>query len=191
MPQIIEGREEDLGDGTMRVFRVSLFSGREHVRILPITPAQLVAWRGGMLVQHAFPRLSPDDCEFLLTGAIGDEWDDFVTDDDDLVEDGDADAPALGQCCICETTVGVVNIVTLDRRAPIAGHGWGCMVCDLPPDGASAVLCGLCIRAYLAGEQELRFACRGYPASEGRIPIDDLPDGEFAHDQNKHADEAA
>jgi hypothetical protein len=50
--------------------------------------------------------------------------------------------PMLGPCCACER-VGprVRNWIMLHKRAVIAGHGWGCFVCGLPPDGASYVLC--------------------------------------------------
>lgn len=81
---------------------------------------------------------------------------------------------------------GVVNIIMLDLKNQIAGHGWGCFECDLPCDGASAVLCDPCAEAWQDGKP-LRFACRGYPASEGRAPIE-----EFAvrheHDIAKHRD---
>jgi hypothetical protein len=48
-----------------------------------------------------------------------------------------------------------------------------------------AVLCDECCDAFHAGEKELRFACRGYPAIEGRVPFSDL-NGEHAHDVTKH-----
>ena len=98
----------------------------------------------------------------------------------------DDDEPAsLGSCCICETYFGVRNIVMLDRRAPIAGHGWGCVVCGLPSDGAVAVLCDGCLELFQAGGVCL-FACRGYPAKDGRVPFADLSPEPFGHDEAKH-----
>jgi hypothetical protein len=88
--------------------------------------------------------------------------------------------PFLGPCCTCGTTEGVTNIATLDRRGPIPGRGWGCVVCGLPPDGAVAVLCNNCFGL------PTRFACRGYPASDGRIAIANLPKERFAHDPDRH-----
>jgi hypothetical protein len=32
---------------------------------------------------------------------------------------------------------------------------------------------------------ELRFACRGYPGKDGRVPIEELQ-GEIHHDESKH-----
>jgi hypothetical protein len=97
--------------------------------------------------------------------------------------------PSLGPCCICETTEGVINIIMLDRRCVVPGHGWGCMVCGLPADGASAVLCDHCLERYQREPGALLFACRGYPASDGRIPIAELPEDIFNHDAVKHAAE--
>jgi hypothetical protein len=97
----------------------------------------------------------------------------------------------LGPCCGCgETKVGVRNIVMLGLRAPIAGHGWGCAVCDVPSDGAVAVFCDPCLDAFqrdprLDGQGPLKFACRGYPTTEGRIPIARLTQS-FKHKLSRH-----
>ena len=91
----------------------------------------------------------------------------------------------LGPCCICETEGGVRNIVMLNKKSPVPGHGWGCLVCGLPSDGASAVLCDPCLELYQEDENTLKFACRGYPAIDGRIPIDRL-EGHHDHDMEVH-----
>jgi hypothetical protein len=99
--------------------------------------------------------------------------------------------PDLGPCCICETTQGVSAIVMLGRRCAVPGHGWGCFVCGLPPDGAYAVLCDPCVDTW-QGDGALRFACRGYPAQDGRIPISELSSEPFEHNEARHrADELA
>jgi hypothetical protein len=92
------------------------------------------------------------------------------------------DGPTLGACCICGGTEAVHNIIMLSRRGVVSGHGWGCVVCHLPMDGAYAVLCDRCLPAWEADNSVLVMACRGYPASEGRIPIAELPEGVFDHD---------
>jgi hypothetical protein len=97
-----------------------------------------------------------------------------------------SDAPTLGPCCICEATEGVCSILMLPQRGVVKGHGWGCVVCGLPPDGAVAVLCNPCLAIYQAKEGALRFACRGYPASDGRVPIAELSAEPFDHDDSKH-----
>jgi hypothetical protein len=99
------------------------------------------------------------------------------------------DLSRLGPCCICETTEGVRNILMLHQRAIVKGHGWGCVECDLPCDGAVVVLCDFCMVVYQANDSALRFACRGYPASDGRVPIADLPQEPFDHDMSKHRDD--
>ena len=37
-------------------------------RDLPVTLAQLIAWRGGTLIQQAMPHLPAPDREWLITG---------------------------------------------------------------------------------------------------------------------------
>jgi hypothetical protein len=99
------------------------------------------------------------------------------------------DDPKLGPCCICETDADVINILMLEHRGLVPGHGWGCLVCDLPNDGAVVVLCEACMGRYQRGEAPLRFFCRGYPASDGRAPFSELPPDLFDHDMTKHADD--
>ena len=97
--------------------------------------------------------------------------------------------PTLGPCCVCFGTNGVRNIIMLDRRGAVPGHGWGCVVCGLPSDGAYAVLCDNCVPRWHQDETILTIACRGYPATEGRIPIAELPLEPFGHDKSKHKGE--
>jgi hypothetical protein len=91
----------------------------------------------------------------------------------------------LGPCCMCDGDQ-VTTIVMLNRRCAVAGHGWGCVVCELPMDGASAVLCEPCFERYSADNALLTTACRGYPTTDGRIPIAELPPGEFKHRDVDH-----
>lgn len=88
----------------------------------------------------------------------------------------------LGSCCACgETGPAVRNIIMLHKRSPAPGKGWGCCLCSLPADGAVAVKCDACLEA----EAPLKFACAGYPAKDGRVPIDQL-EGVHEHDMSKH-----
>src|SRR6185312_10303887 len=76
----------------------------------------------------------------------------------------------LGTCCICGSSDDVIAIVTLPVKSEVPGHGWGCVVCNLPSDGASAVLCATCTQAWIREQVQIKFACRGYPATDGRVP---------------------
>lgn len=58
----------------MNITRKSMISGITRTMDLPITEAQLQAWEQGMLVQRAFPNLTPDQREFILTGITDEEW---------------------------------------------------------------------------------------------------------------------
>ena len=96
--------------------------------------------------------------------------------------------PDLGPCCICGGG-NATSIIMLDFRCAVPGHGWGCVICDLPPDGASAVLCEPCTATWQADPSKLTVACRGWPAIDGRIPIDELSNEWFGHDATKHGEE--
>lgn len=97
--------------------------------------------------------------------------------------DLESDLPDLGPCCVCETGKGVTNIGIVNRRCPIPGRGWGCLVCGLPPDGAIVVMCNRCVGL------KPRFVCRGYPGEDGRIPHEELSADPFEHDMAKHAND--
>lgn len=104
-------------------------------------------------------------------------------------------APGLGSCCGCETAEGVRNVICLPLKSPLPGRGWGCVVCNLSPDGAMAVLCDYCAELYMqqlswgvGTPGVLRFACRGYPGRDGRVAVGELT-GLHAHDMRYHADE--
>jgi hypothetical protein len=72
----------------MKITRTSMFSGVERTLDLPITEAQLTEWKTGTLCQNAFPQLSADDREFIMTGVTAQEWsDEFGDEDDDDIHD--------------------------------------------------------------------------------------------------------
>lgn len=97
----------------------------------------------------------------------------------------DDDPRDFGPCCACGATGPTVrNLLMIERRAPVPGTGWGCVVCGLPADGAVAVLCDQCIDTRVSPRQ----ACLGYPASLERMPIDELTEP-FTHDAARHRDE--
>lgn len=98
----------------------------------------------------------------------------------------ESDEPSLGPCCGCErdTAGSAHNVAMLNFRTMIPGHGWGCFVCHLPSDGATAVLCDDCYERMERGEEDvIRFACRGYPGTEGRAPISEFTEP-FDHDRS-------
>jgi len=99
------------------------------------------------------------------------------------------DAHTLGTCCLCGGPDATV-ILFLTARSPIPDHGWACATCGLSPNGTIAVLCAPCTRPYEQPdapniELHLKWACRGYPGTEGRIPFEDLR-GEHQHVRHRH-----
>tara|TARA_R110002020_G_scaffold22920_12_gene76896 strand:+ start:1288 stop:1509 length:222 start_codon:yes stop_codon:yes gene_type:complete len=71
----------------MLVSRVSQFSGISRTLDLPITQEQLDSWMEGKLIQEAFPHLSADQREFLMTGSTPEEWAKYIVEDTFLGED--------------------------------------------------------------------------------------------------------
>lgn len=99
----------------------------------------------------------------------------------------DASTSHLGPCCCCESDERVHSILFLDGKAPIPGRGWGCLTCGLAANGAVAVVCNACLANPISVNLTfvLRFACRGFPATDGRIPIGELC-GHHEHDLSRH-----
>ena len=60
----------------MQITRLSMWTGVERTLDIDVTKEQLVNYyENGMLLQVAFPNLSPSDAEFIKTGATDAEWD--------------------------------------------------------------------------------------------------------------------
>ncbi len=62
----------------MIVTRRNIFTGRERSLDLDVTQEQLERWNNGELIQNVFPHLSVDEREFLMTGIIGEEWNELT-----------------------------------------------------------------------------------------------------------------
>lgn len=74
----------------------------------------------------------------------------------------------LGACCHCKKVDGSVrNVLMLNKEASIPGTGWGCVVCDLPCNGAVSVMCDEC----MAKNHEPLEIVLGYPSDKQREPI--------------------
>lgn len=72
-----------LSDDIVTVAVKSLFSGNVSNMTLFVTREQWDAWQAGTHIQHAMPNLSPDEREFLLTGATPEEWNAAFPEDDE------------------------------------------------------------------------------------------------------------
>lgn len=58
----------------MKIVKTSPFTGRQNTMDLPITSEQIERWQNGELIQNAFPNLTPDEREFLMTGITPEDW---------------------------------------------------------------------------------------------------------------------
>jgi hypothetical protein len=132
-----------------------------------------------MIARRALRRLAAHGVrpEHLLAAAPAEYWM-----RDDYLHPPAGDRPSLGTCCCClRSGPSVRSVVMLDRKCPTPGRGWGCPRCGLPNDGAVYVACDACVRK----RTPPRWACRGYPGVDGRVPIDSLA-GEHRHDLSRH-----
>ena len=59
----------------MEITRKSSATGKTHTLDLPITQEQIDKYNSGALVQDAFPHLTADQREFIISGATAEEWD--------------------------------------------------------------------------------------------------------------------
>jgi len=100
-------------------------------------------------------------------------------------DESDDDKLDLGPCCACGIESSTVrNIVTLHFKGPTPGHGWGCLQCGLPTDGACCVLCDDCLEK----NAKVKYACAGYPSDEVRVPIESLTEP-FEHNMRFHRED--
>lgn len=64
----------------MKITRVSSLTGIERTLEIPCTPDQLDAYKRGTLIQNAMPGVPAHLREFVMTGIVQEEWDEFVAD---------------------------------------------------------------------------------------------------------------
>jgi hypothetical protein len=69
----------------MNITRTSAFTGITRTLDLPVTVEQLASYYGPrqLLIQDAFPHLTPDQREFIKLGVTDEEWDQYVGADTD------------------------------------------------------------------------------------------------------------
>ena len=59
----------------MKIERTSALTGVIRTMELDVTKDQIIAWKNGELAQLAFPDLSPNEREFIISGIVAEEWD--------------------------------------------------------------------------------------------------------------------
>lgn len=68
----------------MLITKTSMYSGIEHTIDIPITKEEYENFINGSIhVQNAFPNLTPDEREFLMTGITREEWNEIFYDDEE------------------------------------------------------------------------------------------------------------
>jgi hypothetical protein len=66
----------------MIIQRTSPLSGNIHSIDLNVTEEQINAYKNGMLIQDAFPNLTADEREFIMTGITAEEWNTVFAEED-------------------------------------------------------------------------------------------------------------
>lgn len=71
----------------VKLEKISVFTGKRNTMEFPDgIEARIAAWKrpgSRQMVQEAFPDLTADQREFLLSGATPEEWDEATREDDD------------------------------------------------------------------------------------------------------------
>ena len=58
----------------MLITRISPVTGHVNEMDLNVTTEDLVHWESGALAQDAFPKLTADEREFIISGCTPDDW---------------------------------------------------------------------------------------------------------------------
>jgi hypothetical protein len=70
----------------MKITRTSPFSGKTVTLDLKVTPTQLARWNNGAPAQQVFVFLDADEREFIISGIIPGEWEEYLGDEEPLEE---------------------------------------------------------------------------------------------------------
>jgi hypothetical protein len=89
----------------------------------------------------------------------------------------------FGSCCSCGRTPEKGNLAILEHESPVPGFGWGCATCNLPPNGALAVLCDTCLKKI---NPFLTHVVYGYIRDKKRVPYDTVSSTCFKHTMELH-----
>ena len=61
----------------MLITRTNPFNGEVNTLNIEVTDEQIQAYMDGALIQNAFPNLSADDREFIMTGITAESWEEM------------------------------------------------------------------------------------------------------------------
>lgn len=76
----------------MLIVKVSDYSGIERVMDLPITAEQMADFMDGTPVQQAFPNLTDNQREFILSGMTAEEWEECMKEEEDMPQETEEQA---------------------------------------------------------------------------------------------------
>ena len=77
---------------TFKMTKTDPFTGKANTIELPLTMKDYLTWRDSdVMIQNAFPHLTDDQREFIMTGIMPDSWEEIFkgqTDEDLEVDKG-------------------------------------------------------------------------------------------------------
>ena len=65
----------------MEITRTSMITNITRTLDLDVTQKQLNDYENGLLLQNAFPNLTPNQREFIKTGITNDEWNSLTSEE--------------------------------------------------------------------------------------------------------------
>lgn len=80
--EALNGRFADNGCPLFRVHAISIFDGSQGSMEMGIDVEGWEAWQRGELIQNAMPLLTPDEREFLMSGALPEAFDSMFQEDE-------------------------------------------------------------------------------------------------------------
>jgi hypothetical protein len=128
---------------------------------------------------HSMQTVYDSTFDFWVCEECDETWSDGANDPDyDELPPEDYDP-----CCAClEQKPTTRNLLMLPHRASVPGTGWGCIICNLPPDGALAVVCDDCLES----RHDLQNVILGYPMEKQRVGYESISHTTFKHTQELH-----
>ena len=66
----------------MKITRTSMLTGITRTLDLDINECQISAYKNGELIQRAFSNLTPEQREFIISGATQEEWNEYIKEEE-------------------------------------------------------------------------------------------------------------
>jgi hypothetical protein len=62
----------------MLITRTSIITGITRTLEIPVSSVQIEDWQNGTCIRDAMPELNSDQREYIFTGVIAEEWQEYI-----------------------------------------------------------------------------------------------------------------